>query len=140
MTCRNRLNRSDRRRKAFVLVSENVAKELSGLFQTGVPPSRIPPDGSAYAAGGGADALEAGRVAQDLDDLAHLAPDLVDAGHVLEAGRRLDGLHLVLEAGAAGHPEGERRHHHQPEQEEQRAPGLHEVLDVEAAARVAAGY
>lgn len=56
------LGTGDRRRKAFVLISENIAKELSGLFQTGVPPSRVPPDGSAYAAGGGAEALAAAPV------------------------------------------------------------------------------
>lgn len=40
------LGANDRRRKAFVLVSENLAKDLSGLFQVAVPPS-TPIDASA---------------------------------------------------------------------------------------------
>ena len=50
---------SDRRRKAFVLVSENVAKDLSGIFQVSVAPDTTSPDGLSYAGGGGAEAMSA---------------------------------------------------------------------------------
>jgi VWFA-related protein len=43
---------SDRRRKAFVLVSENIAKDLTGIFQVSVAQDTATPDGMAYATGG----------------------------------------------------------------------------------------
>jgi VWFA-related protein len=45
------LGGTDRRRKAFVLVSENLAKDLSGLFQVGVPPSTPIDASAAYRSG-----------------------------------------------------------------------------------------
>ena len=48
----NVLGANDGRRKAFVLISENVAKDLSGLFQSGVPPGQSPPDMSGFFLGG----------------------------------------------------------------------------------------
>jgi len=42
------LGGNDRRRKAFVLVSENLAKDLSGLFQVGLPPGTPIDASSAY--------------------------------------------------------------------------------------------
>jgi len=57
------LGGSDRRRKAFVLVSENVAKDLSGIFQSSIARDTSMPDGMAYASGGGADAVAAAGAA-----------------------------------------------------------------------------
>jgi VWFA-related protein len=51
------LGANDGRRKAFVLISENVAKDLSGLFSSGVPPGQGPPDVSAYFRTGDPEAL-----------------------------------------------------------------------------------
>lgn len=56
------LGAGDRRRKAFILVSENLAKSLDGLFQVNAPPMRDAPDGSAYVAGGGAEAMAAAPI------------------------------------------------------------------------------
>jgi VWFA-related protein len=47
------LGGNDLRRKAFVLVSEGIGKDLSGLFGTMAPPGDAPQGGAAYAAGGG---------------------------------------------------------------------------------------
>ncbi|MEZ5319878.1 MAG: VWA domain-containing protein, partial [Vicinamibacterales bacterium] len=46
------LGGTDHRRKAFVLVSENVAKDLSGLFGVSAAPDREILDGTAYVTGG----------------------------------------------------------------------------------------
>jgi VWFA-related protein len=43
------LGRGDQRRKAFILVSENIAKDLSGLFDGGTQSPGAPPDSSGYA-------------------------------------------------------------------------------------------
>ena len=51
------LGANDGRRKAFVLISENVAKDLSGLFSSGVPPGQGPPDVSSYFLTGDPEAL-----------------------------------------------------------------------------------
>ena len=45
------LGSSDKRRKAFVLISEGIGKELSGLFGAMAPARRAPAGGEAYAAG-----------------------------------------------------------------------------------------
>ena len=50
------LGAGDMRRKAFVLISEGVAKELTGIFGAMAPPGEAPEGGAAYAAGGGAEA------------------------------------------------------------------------------------
>src|SRR5829696_3241919 len=53
------LGGGDTRRKAFVLVSEGIAKELTGLFGAMAPPGDIPQGGAAYAFGGNAAATMA---------------------------------------------------------------------------------
>lgn len=53
------LGGGDRRRKAFVLVSENLAKELTGIFGVGTAPDREPRDSSAYAMATGEGVAEA---------------------------------------------------------------------------------
>jgi VWFA-related protein len=63
---------SDRRRKAFVLVSENTAKDLSGIFQVSVSPDRSAPDGLSYAGGGGAEAMSTGIASTPYHDNALL--------------------------------------------------------------------
>jgi VWFA-related protein len=68
---------SDRRRKAFILVSENIAKDLHGIFQVSVAPDRTPPDGQAYAEGGGAEAMSASIAGVAYHDNALL--DMMDA-------------------------------------------------------------
>jgi VWFA-related protein len=45
------LGASDRRRKAFVLISEGIGKELSGIFGAMAPQGQPPEGGAAYAAG-----------------------------------------------------------------------------------------
>jgi VWFA-related protein len=45
------LGSSDRRRKAFVLISEGIGKDLSGLFAAMAPQGPVPDGGAAYAAG-----------------------------------------------------------------------------------------
>ena len=42
---------NDGRRKAFVLISENIAKDLSGILQSRVVPGEAPQGGEAYIAG-----------------------------------------------------------------------------------------
>ncbi len=51
------LGGNDRRRKAFVLVSENLAKDLSGIFQVSVPPATAIDASGAMTSGQGAAAL-----------------------------------------------------------------------------------
>lgn len=46
------LGRGDQRRKAFILISENLAKDLSGLFDGGTQVPDTPPDSSGYMASG----------------------------------------------------------------------------------------
>ena len=53
------LGAGDARRKAFVLISEGIAKELSGLFGAMAPPGNAPQGGAAYAATGDAAATMA---------------------------------------------------------------------------------
>jgi VWFA-related protein len=53
------LGGNDGRRRAFVLISENLAKDLSGLFGMTSAPDREPRDSSAYMASGDAEALAA---------------------------------------------------------------------------------
>jgi VWFA-related protein len=53
------LGGNDHRRKAFVLVSENLAKDLTGLFQLSVPAGTAIDASSAFLSGGGAEALAA---------------------------------------------------------------------------------
>jgi VWFA-related protein len=48
------LGSGDARRKAFVLVSEGIGKELTGLFGAMAPAGDVPEGGVAYATGGGA--------------------------------------------------------------------------------------
>jgi VWFA-related protein len=55
------LGGNDRRRKAFVLVSENLAKDLSGLFQVGLPPGTPIDASSAYTSDQFATALASVR-------------------------------------------------------------------------------
>lgn len=45
------LGSGDARRKAFVLLSEGIGKDLSGLFGAMAPPGEAPQGGAAYAAG-----------------------------------------------------------------------------------------
>ena len=45
------LGAGDARRKAFVLLSEGIGKDLSGLFGAMAPPGEAPQGGAAYAAG-----------------------------------------------------------------------------------------
>jgi VWFA-related protein len=45
------LGGGDARRKAFVLVSEGIGKELTGLFGAMAPPGDVPQGGTGYAAG-----------------------------------------------------------------------------------------
>ena len=45
------LGGGDARRKAFVLLSEGIGKELSGLFGAMAPPGDVPQGGAAYAGG-----------------------------------------------------------------------------------------
>lgn len=45
------LGANDRRRKAFVLISEGIGKDLSGLFGAMAPAGQPPEGGAAYAAG-----------------------------------------------------------------------------------------
>lgn len=45
------LGGSDRRRKAFVLISEGIGKDLSGIFRAMGPAGQPPEGGAAYAAG-----------------------------------------------------------------------------------------
>ena len=51
------LGANDGRRKAFVLISENVGKDLTGLFSSGVPPGQLPPDVTSYFLTGDPEAL-----------------------------------------------------------------------------------
>jgi VWFA-related protein len=53
------LGSGDARRKAFVLISEGIGKDLSGLFGAMAPPGEVPEGGVAYATGGGAAATMA---------------------------------------------------------------------------------
>lgn len=53
------LGRGDQRRKAFILVSENLAKNLSGMFDGGTQSPDAPLDSSGYAAS--ADPLDLSR-------------------------------------------------------------------------------
>lgn len=52
------LRTNDARRKAFVLISEGIGKELSGLFGAMAPPGQPPGGGAAYAAGSAAGPTE----------------------------------------------------------------------------------
>ena len=71
------LGANDRRRKAFVLVSENLAKDLSGLFQVGVPPS-TPIDASAVFRSGDISGL-ASVPTQPADQHSHALLDMMEA-------------------------------------------------------------
>src|SRR6185436_12037438 len=51
------LGGNDLRRKAFVLLSEGIGKDLSGIFGAMAPPGEAPQGGAEYAAGGGIEAL-----------------------------------------------------------------------------------
>jgi len=53
------LGGNDLRRKAFVLVSEGIGKDLSGIFGAMAPPGDPPQGGVEYATGGGIAALTA---------------------------------------------------------------------------------
>ena len=63
---------NDGRRKAFVLISENMAKDLTGVFGLSVPMGDLPVDASAFFIGGVADAPMAERPAPGFIDYALL--------------------------------------------------------------------
>jgi VWFA-related protein len=54
------LGNADGRRKAFVLISEGIGKDLSGIFGALAPAGAVPRGGSSYADGGGGEVIAGG--------------------------------------------------------------------------------
>jgi len=101
------LGGSDKRRKAFVLLSEGIGKELSGLFGAMAPPGEAPQGGTAYAAGNVAGLTKVGPPPYHDDALINMMESLRRsnvATYAIDPRGKVESKDLARECFPAPHP------------------------------------